>query len=111
MDILAEYEGLYPGAIRPDATVFVPAEKQPPVPETTKTEIDKPTAIPYIDVESRLSAYTEDQQAMLRCLLDGEAHIDEIISATGFTPSKVLAGMTLLVIRARTKGQNAEAQA
>ncbi len=99
MDILAEYEGLYPGAIRPDATVFVPAEKQPSVPETTKTEIDKPTAIPYIDVESRLAAYSEDQQAMLRCLLGGETHIDEIISATGFSPAKVLSGMTLLVIR------------
>ena len=32
-------------------------------------------------------------------LTNGEAHIDEIISSTGFTPSKVLAGMTLLVIR------------
>ena len=98
-DILSEYEGLYPNAVRPVKEIFTPQEKPAEPPEAAKTEIDNPPAIPYIDVESRLSAYTEDQQAMLRCLLDGEAHIDEIISSTGFTPSKVLAGMTLLVIR------------
>ena len=98
-DILSEYEGLYPNAVQPVKEIFTPQEKPAEPPEAAKTEIDNPPAIPYIDVESRLSAYTEDQQAMLRCLLDGEAHIDEIISSTGFTPSKVLAGMTLLVIR------------
>lgn len=99
MDILSEYEGLYPNAVRPVREIFTPPEKPAETSEEAKTEIDNPPAIPYIDVESRLSAYTEDQQAMLRCLLDGEAHIDEIIAATGFAASKVLAGMTLLVIR------------
>ena len=99
MEILSEYEGLYPNAVKPVTEIFTPPEKPAEPPKGTKTEIDKPPAISYIDVESRLSAYTEDQQAMLRCLLEGEAHIDEIISATGFTPSKVLSGMTLLVIR------------
>lgn len=99
MDILSEYEGLYPGAVKPVKEIFTPPEKPSEPVKTGKTEIDKPPAISYSDVESRLSAYTEDQQAMLRCLLDGEAHIDEIISATGFAPAKVLSGMTLLVIR------------
>ena len=103
MDILGEYVGLYPNAIRPDAQVFVPSEKRQDASAAEKTEIDKPPAIPYIDVESRLAEFAEDQQAMLRCLLKGEAHIDEIISATGFSPAKVLSGMTLLVIRGAVK--------
>jgi DNA processing protein len=99
MDILSEYEGLYPWAIKTNAEVFTPPAKESKAPAAAKTDIDKPPEIPYIDVESRLAEYTEDQQAMLRCLVGGEAHIDEIISATGFSPAKVLSGMTLLVIR------------
>ena len=100
MDILSEYEGLYPDVIRTGAKIFTAPEKPAKGQEAPKTEIDNPPAIPYIDdVEKRLQEYTPEQQAMLRCLLDGEAHIDEIISATGFPPAKVLSGMTLLVIR------------
>ncbi len=103
MDILSEYEGLYPGMIRPEATIFTAPEKSTPEPAPAKTEIDNPPAISYIDLESRLAEFPEDQQAMLRCLVNGEAHVDEIISATGFSPAKVLSGMTLLVIRGAVK--------
>lgn len=98
-DILTEYDGLFSDAIRPRAEIFVPtpaAEKTPP-PE--KTVIDNPPAIPYIDVESRLAGFTGDQQAVLRSLFQGEAHVDDIIAATGFPPAKVLSTLTVLVIR------------
>ncbi len=99
MDILSEYEGLYPHAIRPEAETFAapePSEKKPP---DTESAIDKPTAIPYIDVESRIAGFPEDQQAILRAMKDGETHIDDLIAATGFPAAKVLSTLTLLVIR------------
>ena len=99
MDILLEYEGLFPDVISPRAKIFPPAPTAEKTDSAEKTVIDKPSAISYSDVESRLAAFPEDQQAMLRCLLNGEAHVDEIIAATGFSAAKVLAGMTLLVIR------------
>lgn len=98
-DILAEYQGLYPDAVRPRAEVFTPDPAPEKTPPPEKTVIDNPTPIPYIDVESRLAAFTEDQQAMLRCLLQGEAQVDDIVAATGFPAAKVLATMTVLAIR------------
>ena len=99
MDILSEYEGLYPNAIRPGAQTFDAPELPEEKPRETKSAIDKPTGIPYIDVESRIADFPADQQAMLRAMKDGETHIDEIIAATGFSAAKVLSTLTLLVIR------------
>lgn len=99
MDILCEYEGLFPGKIHEPGELFTPVPSVSAEPKTEKSEIDKETAIPYIDLESRLADFPEDQRAMLRCLLKGEAHVDEIISETGFSPAKVLSAMTLLTIR------------
>ncbi len=99
MDILCEYEGLFPGRIRPDKPVFspqAPAAETPPVP---KREIDKPDGIPYIDVESRLAPYTEDQKTLLRILAKGESHVDALIAASGFSTAKVLSTMTILTIK------------
>jgi len=99
MDILSEYAGLYPNAIKPDSRVFVPVSTAESSPKSSKTEIDKAVSISYSDVESRLAAFTEDQQTVLRTLLKGERHVDEIISESGFSTAKVLAVLTLLVIR------------
>ena len=99
MDILSEYEGLYPYAIRPDAEIFEAPEPAEEKPRETKSAIDKPPAIPYIDLESRIADYSADDQAVLRALKNGETHIDEVIAATGFPASKVLSALTLLVIR------------
>ena len=99
MDILSEYEGLYPYAIRPDAEIFEAPEPAEEKPRETKSAIDKPPAIPYIDLESRIADYPEDEKAILRAMRDGETHIDDIIAATGFSAAKVLSALTLLVIR------------
>ena len=98
-DILSEYEGLYPYAIRPDAETFQAPEPAGEKPEEPKSGIDKVQAIPYIDVESRITDFPEDQQAILRTMKEGQTHIDDIITATGFSAAKVLSTLTLLVIR------------
>ena len=99
MDILSEYEGLYPYAVRPEALVFPAPDPVEENPKETKSAIDKAPVIPYIDVESRITAFPPDQQAILRAMGEGETHIDDIINATGFSAAKVLASLTLLVIR------------
>ena len=98
-EILMEYEGLYPYAIRPDAEIFDAPEPVIENEPETKSAIDNPPAIPYIDLESRLSGFTAEEQDMLRAMKDGETHIDDIIAETGFPAAKVLSGLTLLVIR------------
>ena len=99
MDILSEYTGLFPDAIRPKAGIFIPTPAAENAAESSKTEIDKPDTISYSDVESRLASFPEDQQTVLRTLIRGERHVDEIISESGFSTAKVLSVLTLLVIR------------
>ena len=98
-DILAEYEGLYPYAVRRGAETFRSPEPGEEKREDAKSAIDKPPGIPYIDVENRIADFPDDQKAILRALKDGETHIDEVIAATGFSAAKVLSTLTLLVIR------------
>ena len=102
-DILSEYEGLYPGRIQYDTELFSPPEKAENLPISAKTEIDKPEMIPYSDLESRLTEYTEDHRALLRCISRGETHVDEMAASTGFSAAKVLACMTVLTIRGAVK--------
>ena len=99
MDILSEYEGLYPTAVKPDARIFTPSAGRQTDTQTPKTEIDKPVSISYSDLESRLASFTEDQQAVLRALIKGERHVDQIIAESGFSTAKVLSILTILVIR------------
>ena len=98
-DILMEYEGLYPYAIRRGAEIFDAPEPVIENEPETKSAIDNPPSIPYIDLESRLSGFTTEEQDMLRAMKDGETHIDDIIAETGFPAAKVLSGLTMLVIR------------
>lgn len=103
-DILEEYRGLYPEAVKTDNPIFTPQKQEredPPSEKTVekKTVIDNPNTISYIDLESRIAAFPADQQAILRCMGEGATHVDDIIEATGFSAAKVLAAMTLLVIR------------
>lgn len=98
-DILMEYEGLYPGRIVYRKGGFVPAAPEEKPAPVRKTVIDKPTSIPYSDVEQRISAFPEDQQAILRALLTGQKHVDEIIAQTGLSTARALSGLTILTIR------------
>ena len=102
-DILSEYEGLYPGRIQYDTELYSPPKRAEKVSVSAKTEIDKPQTIPYSDLESRLTEYTEDHRALLRCISRGETHVDEMAASTGFSAAKVLACMTVLTIRGAVK--------
>ncbi len=102
-DILSEYEGLYPGRIQYDTELYSPPKRAEKVSVSAKTEIDKPQTIPYSDLESRLTEYTEDHRALLRCISRGETHVDEMSASTGFSAAKVLACMTVLTIRGAVK--------
>ena len=98
-EILSEYKGLYPKLSKRTATPEIHADELPDRPESTKSEIDKPHSIHYIDLESRLKDYTPAQQTLLRALTDGEKHMDDLIDKSGFSAAKVLAEMTVLTIR------------
>lgn len=102
-DILSEYEGLFPGRIHYDAELYTPSQKTGNRPVSAKSEIDKPKTIPYSDLESRLTEYTEDHRALLRCIARGDSHVDAMAAATGFSAAKVLACMTVLTIRGAVK--------
>lgn len=102
-DILEEYEGLFPERIRYDTELFIPEKREPEPPKTEKSTIDKPQGIEYSDVERLFDSCSEDQKVILRILAKGESHVDAVISATGFSPAKVLAELTILSIRGTVK--------
>ena len=99
MDILCEYEGLFPGRIRAKAVEFAPAEPAKTDAPASKTVIDKPEGISYSDLESRLAPFSEDQKTLLRILAKGESHVDALIALSGFSAAKVLSAMTILTIK------------
>ena len=102
-DILEEYSGLFPDRVhRAEAPSFASprSEKTPP---EKKTVIDKPKGIPYIDLEERISGFSEDQKTLLRLLQKEDKQIDDLIASTGLSAAKVLADMTMLTIRGAVK--------
>ena len=103
MDILAEYGGLYPDAVKPEARIFTPSPAEDTSPEPPKTKIDKPVSISYSDLQSRIASFPEDQQTVLNTLVQGEKHVDQIIAESGFSTAKVLSVLTILVIRSAVR--------
>ena len=99
MDILCEYEGLFPGRIRAKTVEYAPAEPAKTDAPASKTVIDKPEGISYSDLESRLAPFNEDQKTLLRILAKGESHVDALIALSGFSAAKVLSAMTILTIK------------
>ena len=98
-DILSEYDGQYTGLKCVKAGAFSKPKAEEIRPSAAKTVIDKPPAISYSDLESRIAAFPEEQQKLLRCLGRGESHVDALIAETGLSPARVLADMTVLTIR------------
>ena len=123
-DIIIEYEKLYPAlAIRAESMpepVELPLPEMPDsenerrknthlkeenAPTTTKSVIDKAAGIEYIDWESRLARFNENQQKILRRLIPGSAHVDEIIADTELSTALVLAELTILSIKGAVESQ------
>ncbi len=102
-DILEEYTGLFPDRIHPAPAPSFSSTRQDKSQPEKKTAIDKPKGIPYIDLEERISAFSEDQKTLLRLLQKEDRQIDDLIASTGFSAAKVLADMTMLTIRGAVK--------
>ena len=102
-DILSEYEHLY--SFRTAAETDSPEEEpapEPPPPARKKApppKAGKPAAEPAIDPERFRKEFSEDQSRILDTLVPGIRQIDEIIEATGLSPSAALGEMTMLLIR------------
>lgn len=116
-DILSEYEKLFPAlAIRAESMpepIPVPEPETAPkaplkgekAPSTTKSAIDKAAGMAYIDWDSRLAGFSETQQKILRRMIPGEVHVDEIIADTGIPAALVLAELTILSIKGAVEAQ------
>ena len=125
-DVLSEYERLYPGKIRRDAspsrlTVYpdelaqaareehrgvkvaqkprLPGKVEGNQPETDKIDIDNSNGKAYSDGVVIPAGQNETEQAILDQLLQGERLIDDVVTQTGLPTGKVLAALTLLEVR------------
>jgi len=127
-DILVEYEKLFPALVlraesmpepvplpEPEGEEFPsqpersspvkPVQNMPKPSATTKSAIDKGAGIAYIDWDSRLGGYSENQQKILRRLIPGPAQVDDIIAETGLPAALVLAELTILSIKGALEPQ------
>lgn len=104
-DVLADYERLFPGRLRPsranlpEGSAPAPAEKVRPAPAKEKKEIDKEKPKGYIDLRDQLSGLSAQQLEIITAIGKGRQHIDDIIEATGYPAAKVLAQLTVLEIK------------
>ena len=122
-DILSEYEAIFPGKIRsadqpahmkayPDELIEI--EKAPlkvaqkPLSlvknKTSKQKKDKKVIDngekpPYIDVEKKLPALTDEEQAIVDQLNQGDRLTDDVIDAVDLPAGKVLAVLTMLEVK------------
>lgn len=123
-DVLSEYEALYPDKIhrnnRPShLTVYpdevaVETEKRPlkvaqkprlpdkvkgSKPKKDKKVIDNGGPPPYIDVEKELPKLSEEEQAVVDRLKQGERLTDDVIAEVGLPASRVLSMLTMLEVK------------
>ncbi len=118
-DVLSEYVHLYPGKVRNDnvtplqqvkehkeETVLWVAQKSAFSHKSTasgkKTEkkpIDKTETPSYSDRQEIWSSLSQQEQALLMPLKQGECSADDLIAASGLPTGKVLAMLTMLQIR------------
>ena len=120
-DVLSEYEHLYPGKVHRDNTApgqsiaaeeykekttlqvaqksALHHEKTASGKKNEKKPVDKDENKPYHDAKALWSSLTEQEQALLEPLKQGQTTVDEIIAASGLPTGKVLSMLTMLQIR------------
>lgn len=69
----------------------------------SKISIDKEPAKPYSDQIETDKSLTEDEKALLRPLLQGPLHVDEIIVRSELPAPRALASLTLLEVKGRVR--------
>lgn len=127
-ELMSEYEDSYPGKIRkarggekltvypeemnqfaPDSgakvaqRVATPGKMAKNAEKNTKKIIDKEENPPYSDGNDKKPALTENEQALVRLLADGEQLVDDIIAASSLSPGLVLATLTMLEVKGVVK--------
>lgn len=87
-DILREYEAQFPDKLH--KTVQEQPVRQTAAPVAEQTPAPKPV---------NFSGVTADEQKLLEPLLSGERTVDDLIAASGLTPQKALAMLTMLELK------------
>lgn len=123
-EVLSEYEALYPDKIRPyhqpsrlsvyPGEMAVETEKKPlkvaqkprlldkvkgSKPQKDKKVIDNSGPPPYIDGEKALPMLSEEEQAVVDRLKQGERLTDDVIAEVGLPASRVLSMLTILEVK------------
>ena len=118
-DILSEYEAIFPGKIcREDAPVHLtvypdevqsvakvaqkpktPKKETPQKQEKDKKVIDNATKQTYSDVNKDLSAFSPEEQRLIRALESGDRLVDDVIAEMGLPTAKVLSMLTIMEIK------------
>ena len=111
-EVMCEFEGVFPGKVRrPDdkrqEPDFEPEEKKPETgagfaafrESAPKKVIDKAKPADYIDLQAQLKNLNEEQLKIAAAITEPLTHVDDIIERTGFSPAKVLAGLTMLQLK------------
>ncbi len=107
-DILREYESLYPGklerrepaAARPQETGAVKVAEEAQLPrDTAHKSVDKKENCPYSGIKNTVSQFSEEEQALLKCIGPEPRPVDEVIAIAQLSPGKVLGLLTVLAIR------------
>ena len=108
-DILMEYEELFPGKLSRQYTTEEPASQvlkvaQPPktLPSSGRKDkkgIDNSSKPLYSDVEKKLPALNEQEQAIVDQLRQGPRLADAVIADSGISPGSALAVMTMLEVK------------
>jgi len=92
-DIIDEYIELYPDKIKL-------------LDNSNEKSIDNAAKVDYIDLGNLLDKLDGDESDIIKSIGNSPAHIDEIITITGFPAQKVLASLTILELSGYIKRNN-----
>ena len=126
-DVVSEYQALYPDKIRKDTApahqtaypdevqkaaqtqerplakvaqnLRKPGNKENLKVQTDKKVIDKEQSAPYIDLNDILPKLSEEEQAIVKAVANGQRLVDDVIAETGLTTGKLLACLTMLELK------------
>lgn len=127
-ELMSEYEDRYPGKIckarggekltvypeeirefssdsgeKVAQKVAMPGKMAKNAEKNTKKTIDKEEIQPYSDGNDKKPALTENEQALVRLLAQGERLVDDVIAASSLSPGLVLATLTMLEVKGVVK--------
>ncbi len=105
-DVMAEYEGLYGGKLRPGVPLEKPKRaevpQKPPVSKNlTEKAIDNGGPSPYSEQNDALAGLSPKEQTVLSAIGEGVTAVDDVIARVGRPSGEVLGILTILEIKKR----------